>query len=249
MVWDRKNSLSHEFCNEGVEMKKLAIAFRLMSVLTAAVMVAYLAGCETTDDWDTSLTVTPSSVTSQTYPASITFSVTGQSTSTSTNTTTTSDLMNAELGTLSLPLTWSVSNAELGTIQSASGHQAVYVRTRGAGINIVTVQDQLGAQGIATVNQQSQSTSTSSGSLTLQATRPTIPNGENTSQVSVASGGTAPYTWTLENPPSGASSGGSVTPTVGTSVTYQSDNPGSIVVKATDSSSTPLVGRITITQD
>jgi hypothetical protein len=55
---------------------------------------------------------------------------------------------------LSLPLAWEVSNPELGTIAGAGGDSASYVRTSGAhGDNSITVRDQYGAEGVATVRQ------------------------------------------------------------------------------------------------
>jgi hypothetical protein len=227
------------------DMKKLAIALRLTLIAAAAFSVVYLAGCETTDEWDTSLTVSPSSVTSQTYPESVTLTVGGATIPTGTNTT--AEVMNATLGTLSLPLTWSVSRPTLGTIASASGNQAIYLRTRATGINIITVRDQTGAEGMATVNQQAQTVTAGTGTLNLSASPNPIPNGQNQSVLTVVSGGTSPYTWAVLAPASGTSANGSIVTAGNTGTeTYQSANAGANLIRVTDS--TGRIGTITITQ-
>lgn len=56
---------------------------------------------------------------------------------------------------LALPLTWSVVNASMGTIVSASGSNATYMAYTGkTGNNVITVQDQYGNKGSAVVTQQ-----------------------------------------------------------------------------------------------
>lgn len=57
------------------------------------------------------------------------------------------------LGDLSLPLEWRVSNPGLGYIASSGGRSASYVRTTGRGDNAIIVEDQYGAEGVATVRQ------------------------------------------------------------------------------------------------
>lgn len=54
---------------------------------------------------------------------------------------------------ISLPLEWSVSNPELGSITSTSGYSVVYTRTTNNGENSVTVRDQYGTEGVAAVDQ------------------------------------------------------------------------------------------------
>ena len=59
-------------------------------------------------------------------------------------------------GSLSLPLSWGVSNSKLGIIASQAGYDAVYLRldfTPG-NVNIVTVTDHRGAGGVTYVTQQ-----------------------------------------------------------------------------------------------
>ncbi len=55
---------------------------------------------------------------------------------------------------LHYPLEWSVEHPALGSIRRASGHSAVYESTLWSGVNVVTVRDQAGAEGLATVEQR-----------------------------------------------------------------------------------------------
>lgn len=73
--------------------------------------------------------------------------------STSDNVTFTVDTNSVTKGDLALPLEWRVSNPALGTITSSSGYSAVYSRTSQSGVNVIIVEDQYGAEGMATVNQ------------------------------------------------------------------------------------------------
>lgn len=58
------------------------------------------------------------------------------------------------LNELSLPLEWRVANPSLGRIVFSGGTDASYVRnTTLSGDNSIIVEDQLGAEGIATVRQ------------------------------------------------------------------------------------------------
>ena len=50
---------------------------------------------------------------------------------------------------LVLPLSWTVSNRNLGGFSTASGYDAVYVSTGALGSNIITVRDQMGASATA----------------------------------------------------------------------------------------------------
>ena len=96
-------------------------------------------------------------------PAVVEFaSETQESTSTNGTTTTTVDgtdtvvftVVSNSLRELSFPLAWAVSRPDLGTITSATGPSAVYVRGQNrAGVNIVSVKDQYGEEGFATVYQ------------------------------------------------------------------------------------------------
>ena len=54
---------------------------------------------------------------------------------------------------LSLPLEWSAANAQLGSIAGSSGYTAVYTSTGRSGVNTITVRDQYGVEGVASVEQ------------------------------------------------------------------------------------------------
>jgi hypothetical protein len=117
-------------------MRKLILAAAVGVLCVAAFWVA---GCD--DGAGYGLTVTPADVDLAVGETSQGFAV-----GTSTNDA-------SGLRALSLPLEWSVSNPSLGYIVAGSGASAVYVRTATIGINVITVQDQYGAEGIATVRQ------------------------------------------------------------------------------------------------
>jgi len=51
------------------------------------------------------------------------------------------------------PLEWAVSNGALGSIRDAAGDTAVYVAGDSEGVNTVTVRDQAGAEGVASIAQ------------------------------------------------------------------------------------------------
>jgi len=73
---------------------------------------------------------------------------------------------------LSLPLVWSVSDPALGQITHSSGYSAAYARTAINGVNNITVRDQYGLDGVATVNQVADDTDPPG---TPAATTPTTP--------------------------------------------------------------------------
>lgn len=111
-----------------------------MAALVVSVLVAYgLVGCE--DASDNSLVVTPPSVTIYT-----------------TNTASQAQVFVASLANtnsaLYFPLVWSVSNTNLGVIAGQEGASAVYTSTNHLGVNIITVRDGGGREGIASVTQE-----------------------------------------------------------------------------------------------
>ena len=85
--------------------------------------------------------------------------------------------------------------------------------------------------------------------LNLSASPNPIPNGQNQSVISVVSGGTSPYTWSVEPPGSGTDANGSIAtlPANSATETYQSVNAGANLVRVTDNEG--RVGTITITQE
>jgi hypothetical protein len=119
-----------------VGLTVVAIASCLLSV-TCAVIIT---GCETGGD-TTALTVEPSFV----DLTSSSNGTTGVLTQTFTAT--------GGLRTLSLPLEWSVSNPDLGSIAASGGYTASYVRTHASGDNSIIARDQYGAEGVATIRQ------------------------------------------------------------------------------------------------
>ena len=59
----------------------------------------------------------------------------------------------SETRQLYYPLEWTVSDGSLGSLRDAAGNSAVYVANDVEGVNTVTVRDQAGAEGIASVLQ------------------------------------------------------------------------------------------------
>ena len=102
----------------------------------AATFLVLTVGCETGED-TAGLTISPS-----------------ESTLTLTNNAVVLSVSSNQLTDLSLPLTWSVNNPSLGNIAGSGGSTAVYTRSTPNGSNVITVQDQRGARGVAVVNQQ-----------------------------------------------------------------------------------------------
>lgn len=109
------------------------------------------------------------------------------------------------LRALSLPLSWSVSNPIVGNIDPAyRGEVAVYVSTDSNGVNLVTVIDQYGAEGHATITHNYATfTNVPPGTvLALFASPGQIPVGENTSYITIATNilSRAPYAWRVGDP-------------------------------------------------
>jgi hypothetical protein len=127
-------------------MKKMALLSIIAMWAAAVVVGALIAGCETGGD-TVALTVVPNFVD---------LSSTVSTNSTVTNAITQTFTVDTNgLRKLSLPLEWSVSDTNLGIIGASGGYSASYVRTSVSnhGDNAITVQDQYGAKGVATVRQ------------------------------------------------------------------------------------------------
>lgn len=127
-------------------MKKLIMA--VCCIILGVIAVGSFIGCETIEGGG-GLNVSPAAVTLEASNSvrSVAFTVGGTSTDTN-------GLVNLiGVGELSVPLTWSVSQPSLGHITSVAGLHAVYIGSGGKGVNVVTVEDQYGAQGVATVTQ------------------------------------------------------------------------------------------------
>lgn len=128
-------------------MKRVIICS--LSLMMLAVTMGFLfSGCET-GDGTTALTVSPTEVTlisdtnSSATVMTATFTV-GSSTNS----------LSGGLRILSLPLEWSVTDPNLGSISAVGGTTAIYIRNNNVGVNTIIVRDQYGAEGVATVNQR-----------------------------------------------------------------------------------------------
>ncbi len=128
-------------------MKKIMMA--VFGIILGVVAIGSFIGCETIEGGE-ALSVSPSVVTlgESNGVRSVTFTVGGTSTDTNGLTT-----IIGGVGELSVPLTWSVSQPTLGHITTTAGNQAVYISSGGKGVNVISVEDQYGAQGLATVTQ------------------------------------------------------------------------------------------------
>lgn len=146
------------------------------------------------------------------------------------------------LRALSLPMEWSVSSPLLGTIDTAyRGDSAVYVSRDVEGVNLVTVRDQYGAEGHATITHVYSSPTgiTDQVGVGLVASQGEIPVGQNTTTIT-ATNGVAPFAWRV-----GDSSYGNVGAS-GNPVVYTSSRAGANTVYVTDRDGRQ--GQITIVQ-
>lgn len=199
-------------------MKKLKV-FCSVLVLSAVVMLglSMLAGCESANGL-AGVQLSPSSATISPTSNSVTFVAT----------------LNVTNTTLALPLTWSLANGSLGRIVGSSGLNAVYVGNGQAGNNVITVKDQYGNEGAASITQVS-----NGYTLTLAASPASLNPGTNACTVTVT-GGTAPYSWSIGDSSLGSISGSD------SSAVYISSRAGSNVITARDANG--VSGSISITQ-
>lgn len=117
---------------------KMISGWLAVGLVIATVVALAVVGCETTESASDAIVVTVSPSTELTGSlATATLTV---------NATTNS--------ALALPLVWTVSDPNLGTIRASSGLTAVYQSTGRVGNNVVTVRDQGRAEGIATIVQR-----------------------------------------------------------------------------------------------
>jgi hypothetical protein len=199
-------------------MKRVLSLLSCLGALSVIIVVPMLqVGCEEAPGLD-GLTVSPSSVTLSTNSQVQTFAVVGGITNQA----------------LALPLTWSVSAANLGTITSSSGLNAIYRRTTVNGVNTITVRDQYDNEGYATVTQTA-----AAYSLTLTASPTSISVNEASTITITSTGSQAPYVWSLSSGP------GSVTGS-GQSAVYTSTTAGSAVITVTDANGASGTVGITI---
>ncbi|OGV66896.1 MAG: hypothetical protein A2283_23085 [Lentisphaerae bacterium RIFOXYA12_FULL_48_11] len=188
-------------------MRKI-VHFCSLAVIAASLIFAgvFLSGCESADGVD-GLTLDPSSV--SLTPGGGSNSV----------------VFTAALNTtneLAYPLEWSVSDGSLGSISASTANSAVYRSTGKNGSNVVKAKDQYGNEGVATVNQGSDSYE-----LSLSASPGSLSSGTNSCTVTVT-GGYAPYRWSVSDSSLGEISGS------GSSVMYTSFGPGSNAIICRD---------------
>lgn len=155
------------------------------------------------DDGATIVTLTPSSATLSTVGEKVVFQFNGGSG----------------------PITWDVSNGSKGSI-SANGDQGVYT-VLAVGANDVIAYDRNGNAAIAKI---SGSSSDSSSPLSVSASK-TLLDANNKMAVLTASGGTAPYSWSVSDDGKGNFVGG----ITGASVQYMRYSSGDNGVTVTDS--------------
>jgi hypothetical protein len=131
-------------------VRLLALLLPVLFAVAATVGVLSFTGCEEADDVS-ALTIEPAFVDLSKV------AVTNQ-----TNFTLTFSVAEKDLRDLSLPLRWAVTDSSLGTIAVQSGRSAAYVvrwldpdDENGwvHGVNAITVVDQYGARGTATILQ------------------------------------------------------------------------------------------------
>jgi hypothetical protein len=153
-------------------MLAVATVFALVGVLGLGMVLS--SGCEEARGLE-GLVVEPDQVTLNPGTNSLVFTVTGVS------------------NNLALPLIWSVSDSSLGRLIGTSGYRATYVSSDKVGQNFVVVRDQYDNEGYAVVNQVA-----SQYAITLSAA-PASLSGTNTISTVSATGGTAPFSWFVQN--------------------------------------------------
>lgn len=104
-------------------------------IVAAALTVLVITGCETTKTESNVIAISPASITLSNDWETVTFTASLAGTNT----------------TLALPLVWSVSNPDRGSIRASGGLTAIYEATNHGGNNTVTVRDQGDNEGIAVV--------------------------------------------------------------------------------------------------
>ena len=115
-------------------MKRMSI-WLSVGLIVAAVAGLALVGCETTKSEANVITLTPATATLTNDYATVVFTASFSGTSNS----------------LALPLQWSVSNPERGTITASGSMMAIYRATWRGEENVVTVRDQGDNEGTAIV--------------------------------------------------------------------------------------------------
>ena len=198
---------------------KRAVLLGFAAMLSVAVMsgMCVFSGCESAQGLD-GLTISPSSVTLTPSSNIVAFTA----------------ILNVTNSNLALPITWSLKDESLGSIVSTTPLGAVYQGNGRTGNNVITARDQYGNEGAAAI-----SMSSSAYVITLAASPSVLSPGTNSCTVT-ATGGTAPYTWSVGNSSLGSISGS------GSSVAYTSSAAGANSISVTDANG--VSASISITQ-
>jgi hypothetical protein len=123
--------------SERQEMKTIHVGASVAILALVSSMIMW-AGCEESTT-EVTINITPPSATVSNWPAVITFTA-SLSGSTATNG-----------GGLFHPLEWQISDPGVGRILQTAGDSAVYEAIAGPGVNTITVRDQAGYEGVASV--------------------------------------------------------------------------------------------------
>jgi len=195
----------------------LLVAFGIVSV------AMFQSGCEEATGLE-GLTIEPGNVTLSTNGQVVVLEVVG-------------GITNRDLA---LPLTWSVSDANIGQIISSSGFRATYRRNSGGGTaNTVTARDQYDNEGYATIRHDAVGYS-----LTLSASPATIKVGEASTITITSANSLAPYSWRKRSGP------GTLTGASGsTSAAFTSSTTGSAVIEVTDANGASGVISVVVTEE
>ncbi len=139
---------------------------------------------------------------------------------------------------LALPLTWRVSDPDLGTIEHSGGHVARYRRSGRIGVNTVIARDQYKNEGFCVIQQVADVYALV---LTASPASPIQMGGATTISLTLVEGAKPPFTWQkLSGPGSVAAGAGS------TSAVYSSSAPGVGVIRVTDGNGVQAVISIVV---
>jgi len=203
------------------QFRRVVTAFGCIWVLVAVSFMQM--GCEEATGLG-GLQVDPATVTLTTNDTSVVLTVVGGGTN--------------EL--LALPLTWGVSNPNLGQISAASGFTAVYRRTPANGVNMVTVRDQFENEGFVTITQRSVSYT-----FSLVAEPASLQPNQGATISIEGDAAEAPFSWRLVSGP-GTLSGDSGS----RSASYAAgEDPGVAQISVTDANGISASISITIEDD
>lgn len=131
------------------------------------------------------------------------------------------------------PYSWSLGNTGVGQIEPSGSAQAIYTRSA-AGNNTLLVTDRLGQVASAQITQPPTPTTTNSP-LAIAPTTLSIAS-DGVMEKLTASGGTAPYTWSVQSVALGA-----LDRTTGTFAVYTRNRSGDNVITVKDAAGTECI--------